>query len=84
MRQRKRQCGAEEARTHLPELLERAHHGISTVITKHGKAYAALVPATGMEPGGRAIALMSLKGSGAGLWAKDSASTVAAMRDEWE
>jgi prevent-host-death family protein len=36
-------CGANEARSHLPELLEDAHQGSSTIITKRGRPYAALV-----------------------------------------
>ena len=36
--------GAEEARNQLPSLLEAAERGRATVITKHGKPVAALVP----------------------------------------
>jgi predicted nucleic acid-binding protein/antitoxin (DNA-binding transcriptional repressor) of toxin-antitoxin stability system len=36
----KKTYGAEEARTLLPDLLERAHHGKANVITKRGKPYA--------------------------------------------
>ena len=36
--------GAEEARNQLPHLLEAAENGQSTVITKHGRPVAALVP----------------------------------------
>lgn len=35
-----------EARTHLTELLERAHRGEEIVITKTGRPYARLVPVT--------------------------------------
>ena len=73
--------GAEEARTLLPELLERAHRGSSALITKRGKPYAALVPADQIKP--RRIAFLSLQGSGRGLWGDDPARTIAAMRDEW-
>ena len=38
-------CGAEQARAHLPELLDAAHRGSSTVITKRGRPVAKLVPA---------------------------------------
>jgi prevent-host-death family protein len=33
------------AQAALPKLLERAHHGSPTVITKHGTPYAVLMPA---------------------------------------
>jgi prevent-host-death family protein len=36
--------GAEEARNQLPDLLEAAERGRSTIITKHGRPVAALVP----------------------------------------
>lgn len=74
--------GAEEARAHLPALLERAHRGSTTLITRHGKAYAALVPIKELRPR-RRIALLDLKGSGAGLWGPDPARTVDRLRDEW-
>ena len=74
--------GAEEARTLLPELLERAHRGASTIITKRGKPYALLVPVR--ETAGHRIPLMSLKGTGRGLWGAKPADSVAKLRDEWE
>jgi len=40
----KKTYDAEEARAKLPELLERAHRGLPTVITKRGQPYAALPP----------------------------------------
>jgi prevent-host-death family protein len=77
-------CGAEQARSHLPELLEAAHHGSSTIITKHGRPYAALVSLAQSEPARKGSSLLDLKGSGRGLWGRDSARSVARMRDEWE
>jgi prevent-host-death family protein len=38
--------GAYEAKTHLPQLLDRVEHGATIVITRHGKAVAKLVPAS--------------------------------------
>lgn len=76
--------GAETARAHLPELLERAHHGTPTVITKRGKAYAVLAPIGQPASTRRGIRMLSLKGSGAGLWGPDPAATIARLRDEWE
>ena len=37
--------GSYEAKTHLPQLLERVEHGESITITRHGKPVARLVPA---------------------------------------
>ena len=36
--------GSYEAKTHLPQLLDRVEHGESIVITRHGKPVARLVP----------------------------------------
>jgi prevent-host-death family protein len=79
-----RTIGAEEARTRLPELLERAHHGKATVITKRGQPYAALVPISQAGGALKRPLLLALKGTGAGLWTADAETSVAAMRDEWE
>lgn len=38
--------GSYEAKTHLPQLLDRVEHGETIVITRHGKPVAKLVPAT--------------------------------------
>lgn len=70
--------GADEARTRLPELLERAHNGHTALITKRGRPYAALVPV----PAPRVrTPILALAGSGAGLWIGDAA--IASLRDEW-
>jgi prevent-host-death family protein len=42
--------GSYEAKTHLPQLLDRVEHGESIVITRHGKPVARLVPATAGKP----------------------------------
>jgi prevent-host-death family protein len=41
--------GAYEAKTHLPQLLDRVEGGETITITRHGKAVAKLVPASGSE-----------------------------------
>jgi prevent-host-death family protein len=41
--------GAYEAKTHLPELLERVRKGETIVITKHGMPVAELRPVAGMK-----------------------------------
>ena len=81
--------GAEDARNTLPTLLELAENGQATIITKHGRRVAALVP---IEQYDRYLtslqrapqrSLLSLRGSGAGLWGEDSTRTIRELRDEW-
>jgi prevent-host-death family protein len=75
--------GAEEARNRLPELLEAAEKGRSTVITRHRRPVAVLVP---MAAYGAAIGQQPLtpwQGSGRRLWGKDSVRTLRRLRDEW-
>jgi prevent-host-death family protein len=42
--------GSFEAKTHLPQLLERVAKGEEFTITKHGKPVARLVPPTAAKP----------------------------------
>ena len=42
--------GSYEAKTHLPQLLERVEHGETIIITRHGKPVARLVPAVAGTP----------------------------------
>ena len=75
--------GAEEARNRLPELLDAAEKGRSTIITRRGRPVAVLGPivasgaALGQQP------LTPCQGSGRGLWGKDSARTLRRLRGEW-
>jgi prevent-host-death family protein len=75
--------GAEEARNQLPHLLEEAEKGRSTVITKHGRPVAALVPIEAYDAAVRQQPLTPLAGSGRGLWGKSSARTIRKLRGEW-
>ena len=77
----KRTYGAEDARTQLPELLDKAHQGATSVITKRGKPYAALVPIDQVQRAKYSI--LSLSGTGRGLWGKKSAQALRKLRDEW-
>ena len=80
---RKGHTGVEMARKNLPALLERASRGHPSVITKHGKVYAAIVPPHYLERGRRQPDIRSLRGSGKGLWSKSASRAIARMRDEW-
>jgi prevent-host-death family protein len=80
---RAKSVGSDEARATLPQLLERAHRGRVTMITKRGKPYAALVPPQNVHVGVRRLPLLSLRGTGAGLWGEDSTARIRELRDEW-
>ena len=75
--------GAEEARQQLPALLNAAAQGRTTIITKHGRAVAAVVPADSITPAKKQSPITSLAGTGKGLWGKVSSKAVAKLRDEW-
>lgn len=76
--------GAEEARAQLPELLTAAQQGRHTIITRHGKPVAVLMPASAIPQGPGQIPLTSLAGTGRGLWGPDSRQTIRELKDEWE
>jgi len=76
--------GAEEARNQLPELLEAAEKGHTTIITRRGRAVAALVPLDRHGAVHRQQPLGSMEGSGRGLWGRHSSRTIRALRDEWD
>ena len=77
------QKGAEEARNQLPDLLEAAERGRATVITRHGRPVAALVPVSEYRRNSAQQSLAALKGSGRGMWGRDSTRTLRDARDEW-
>jgi prevent-host-death family protein len=76
-------CGAEQARTNLPELLDAAHRGSATIITKRGRPYAALVPVDRATPPHSGPSLLQMRNTGAGLWGRNSTRTLARVRDDW-
>jgi prevent-host-death family protein len=75
--------GAEEARNQLPDLLDAAERGRSTIITRHGRPVAALVPIEAHGAATRQQPLIPVEGSGRGLWGKSSTRTMAKLRNEW-
>ena len=78
--------GIEQGRNTLPQLALRAFGGEPSVLTKHGKPYAAIVPLEILEVVKRAQAgnssFLSLRGTGKGLWGTEPARMIAQMRDE--
>ncbi len=76
-------AGAEVARAKLPSLIEAAERGHSTVITRRGRAVAALVPMGSLSNVSKQQSLLSVAGSGRGLWGTDSTRTVRKLRKEW-
>jgi prevent-host-death family protein len=73
--------GAEEARNQLPHLLDAAEKGESTIISKHGRPVAALVPIGAYV--GRQEPLTPAASSGRGFWGKISPRAIRKLRDEW-
>lgn len=74
--------GAEEARQQLPSILAAAAAGHTTMITRHGRVIAAVVPAA-LARHGKPASLRALAGSGRGLWGEDSREAVETLRNEW-
>jgi prevent-host-death family protein len=79
----KKTYGAEEARTHLPKLLERAHRGYTTLITRRGQPYAVVAPVDHVPAQRNIGGVLSLQGTGKSLWGEASSKTVDRLRDEW-
>ena len=77
--------GAEEARKLFPSLVESASRGKTTIITKHGKPLAALVPVAQARARVRAgERFIDLCGTGKGLYGKDVAKYIDGLRAEWD
>ena len=74
---------AEQARKQLPALLDAAEKGRSTIITRHGRPVAALVPIELYRAALRQQPLTPVEGSGRGLWGRDSMRALRTLRDEW-
>ncbi len=79
--------GLEQARIQLPLIVSNAHSGVASVITRHGKPYAAVVPIKALEKSRSALRassnLLALRGTGQGLWGSHVGQTIAELRDEW-
>ena len=83
--------GLEQARIQLPAIIANAHSGVASVITRHGKPYAAVVPLKDLEKLRGAArgalsassSLLALRGTGQGLWGANVGQTIAKLRGEW-
>ncbi len=79
--------GLEQARIQLPAIIANAHSGVASVITRHGKPYAAVVPLPDLEKSQGALrassGLLALRGTGQGLWGAKVGQTIAKLRGEW-
>ncbi len=79
--------GLEQARSHLPAIAAQAFAGVASVITRHGKPYAAVVSIDDLNQAQSAAAhpagVLALRGTGQGLWGPSASKAVAELRDEW-
>ncbi|ROZ76472.1 type II toxin-antitoxin system Phd/YefM family antitoxin [Ramlibacter sp. WS9] len=78
-----RTIGLEQARKQLPQLAESAHSGMGSLLTKHGKPYAAIVGPELLLKSRRKQSFLALRGTGKGLWGKSPAQKIADLREEW-
>lgn len=75
--------GAEEARSQLPELLTAAQRGRQTIITRPGRPVAILAPISEQPLLRPQRSLLSLAGTGRGLYERDSRAALRRLRAEW-
>lgn len=79
--------GLEQARIQLPSLVAKAHAGVASVITRHGKPYAAIVSIQDLEKSSTASraasGVLALSGTGRGLWGTSPGQTIEQLRGEW-
>ena len=76
--------GLEQARAQLPLIAAEAAQGSASVITRHGKAVAAVVPmAWWQQQQLRQGGVLALRGSGRHVWPQNVGAAVARLRDEW-
>lgn len=80
--------GLEQARAQLPHIAAEARAGHTSVITRHGKPMAAVVPISFLraQQAGRIRkgGILALRGTGRDVWPQGAGRTVADMRDEWQ
>lgn len=81
--------GLEQGRSRLPELAARANAGQPSLLTRHGKPFAAIVSPEMLEKTlqrqqRQRTSFVALRGSGKGLWGPSPTEFIAQIRDEWE
>ena len=72
--------GLEQARKQLPTIVSQAQAGIASVITRHGKPFAAVVSVGSIEPSDKSTSILDLRGSGAGLWNASTGQSIDQLR----
>jgi antitoxin (DNA-binding transcriptional repressor) of toxin-antitoxin stability system len=76
--------GLEQGRNTLPELASRAHSGEPSLLTRHGKPYAAIVSPDVLMRSRPRTRFLSLRGTGKGLWGASPSQAIADARSEWD
>jgi antitoxin (DNA-binding transcriptional repressor) of toxin-antitoxin stability system len=76
--------GVEQARKQLPSLVDKASKGGTTLITRHGKVCAAVVPPDQVAEAAPNPGLLALRGTGKGLWGPSPKQAIARLRNEWQ
>lgn len=79
-----KRSGVEDARKNLPALLEQASRGVPSLVTKHGRVYAAIVPAHYVQQRRRGPSILILRGTGKGLWGRSVRKAIEELRTEWD
>lgn len=81
------QYGLEQARAQLPHIAAEAIAGNTSVITRHGKPVAVVVPVAqwqAQQARQARTSILALRGTGRGLWPEGASRAVHALRDEWQ
>jgi hypothetical protein len=76
--------GLDEGRSTLPRLAALAHAGQASLLTRHGKPFAAIVAPEVLLASRPRPGFLALRGSGRGLWGPSAAAAVADLRNEWD
>ncbi|MES2530970.1 MAG: Prevent-host-death protein [Pseudomonadota bacterium] len=76
--------GLEQGRKTLPELASRAQAGEPSLLTRHGKPYAAIVSPELLVQAQPRARFLALRGSGKGLWGDAPAAAIDEIRNEWD
>jgi prevent-host-death family protein len=81
--------GLEQARAQLPLIASEAVAGYTSVITRHGKPVAVVVPVGEWQSQqqmrqAETGSILALRGTGKGLWPQGAGQAVADLRDEWQ